>query len=361
MGAEIYGGSKKVKKILISLTILILTAAVVFAEKPFLEYGGSMIYVDTTSYQDQRDYDGEGRSKLDRNVHTQLSRTYVTGYMNFSETSKIRLTLDSGGYEKDSDGFYKNSYVFVKYLYWEGKKIWKFSKVKVGQIGTPWVGFEDKIWGYRSISKSVLDKFGVDNSADRGLGVEGKLADKLSYSLACIGGAGYKWPDSDGKMTTAYRFTYELAAGLKASVGGFDGTKAFDKRYEEYYSYRGSMGNIHYKVKPLTLSYTFFGTRKGYAPITGVTTEAGVNQGKGSSVTAVYQVVKNIELIGRLDTYDADVNVADDVQKYSIIGVGCKPLDNVKLAITQQAEITEAGEEMMTVDHVAKFNAEIKF
>ncbi|MBU0581431.1 MAG: hypothetical protein KKA19_09675 [Candidatus Margulisbacteria bacterium] len=349
------------KKILLSLLVIIFWASYALAEKPLFEYGGSTIFLDTTSYQDQHNYDGNGRPKELRNLFTELTRTYLTGYMNFSDDSRIRLTLDSGGYQKDTDGYYKNSYVFVKYLYWESKNILGFDKLTIGQIETPWIGWEDKIWENRFMAKSVLDAYGIDNSADRGIMVSSKIGDKVEYAVAVMGGAGYKWPDQDGKWNTEARISYKLADGLQASIGGNTGTKLYDQRYSEYYTNKIGMANLNYKLKPFIVSYTVFGTYKLDSIIGGVSAQEGETRGKGSSVTAIYNVFGDVDLVGRLDTLDANIETPDDVRKDSILGATYKVNDTVKLGLSQQATTQETGEKMMTVTHVAKFNAQITF
>ena len=67
-------------------------------------------------------------------------------------------------------------------------------------IGTNSYGVQEKNWGYRFIEKSVVDKYGMTNTADFGIGYS-KTFGNVKTSMQLLNGEGYKYGDSDGKQS----------------------------------------------------------------------------------------------------------------------------------------------------------------
>ena len=80
-------------------------------------------------------------------------------------------------YEGDYD-VNNNRTVYLKYIYFKWKKIFKGSDLKIGQQAT--CSFANKyntepLLGYRSIEKTLMDMHGVDGSSDMAIALEGRL------------------------------------------------------------------------------------------------------------------------------------------------------------------------------------------
>jgi len=115
-----------------------------------------------------------------------LTRTYLTVKHKLDDTWSARLTLDSAF---DSTAG-KKTQVNIKYAQLTGKFMPE-ANIKIGVIETPWIGYQDKLSKHRYISKSFTDKQKLDNSADAGVGVFGKIADGLlHYDATVMNGAG---------------------------------------------------------------------------------------------------------------------------------------------------------------------------
>ena len=73
-------------------------------------------------------------------------------------------------------------------------------KLSIGLIGTNSFGAQEKNWGYRFIEKSVVDKYGMTNTADFGIGYS-KTFGKVKTSMQLLNGEGFKKSDEDGKQS----------------------------------------------------------------------------------------------------------------------------------------------------------------
>ena len=66
----------------------------------------------------------------------------------------------------------------------------------MGLIGTNSYGVQEKNWGYRFIEKSVVDKYGMTNTADLGIGYS-KSFGKIKSSIQLLNGEGYGYAETD--------------------------------------------------------------------------------------------------------------------------------------------------------------------
>jgi len=154
--------------------------------------------VTTVSTAQAGDIKVSGKVFADYSIHTAkgksdqagvtISRAYLTAKKKVNKTWSAKVTLDSALNSKHNG---KKSEVFLKTAQLTGK----FSKafnVKVGLIGTPWIGYEDKLGKHRHVSKSFVDAHKMDSSADAGAGVFGKLMNgMISYDVVSVNGGGY--------------------------------------------------------------------------------------------------------------------------------------------------------------------------
>ncbi|HXB13817.1 MAG TPA: hypothetical protein VNZ45_17645 [Bacteroidia bacterium] len=81
-------------------------------------------------------------------------------------------------YEGDYD-VNNNRTVYLKYIYFKWKNIWKGTDLKIGQQAT--CSFANKyntepLMGYRASEKTIMDMHGVDGSSDMAIALEGKIA-----------------------------------------------------------------------------------------------------------------------------------------------------------------------------------------
>ena len=134
----------------------------------------------------------------------QFRRLYFTYQKDIAPDFAIRFRLEA----KDA-GFAQGAKMipFVKHSYLQWKKA-----LYLGLSGTPTWAVAEKVWGYRSVAKTVLDWNGIGSSADLGAALKGK-ADRLSYHLMVGNGPGQKSEDDHGKKVYG-SLSFEAADGL---------------------------------------------------------------------------------------------------------------------------------------------------
>lgn len=138
--------------------------------------------------------DADGKLPQKRNAF-QFRRLYFNYDKNITDNMSIRYRLEA----KDA-GFDKGSKMvpFVKHGYLKWKKAVAGSDLYIGLSGTPTWSVSEKVWGYRSVEKTLLDLNKIGSSADIGLGLKGK-AGKLGYHLMVANGPGQGPEDDHGK------------------------------------------------------------------------------------------------------------------------------------------------------------------
>lgn len=142
-----------------------------------------------------------------------INRTYISAKKKIDDVWSAAVTIDSA-YDSVTS---KHNNVFLKKAQLTGK----FSdavSVKLGMIGTPWIGYQDKLNGHRYISKSYVDTHKMASSADAGVGVFGKV-DMFSYDIVSINGGGYGNTAKTEKTDLEARFGVKPIKGLTVDLG----------------------------------------------------------------------------------------------------------------------------------------------
>jgi len=104
----------------------------------------------------------------------EVRRAYL-GY-NYNVNSKFSayaLLAYEGDYDVNN-----NRTVYLKYIYFKWKNIFKGSDLKIGQQATNSFANAyntEPLMGYRASEKTIMDMHGVDGSSDMGLALEGKI------------------------------------------------------------------------------------------------------------------------------------------------------------------------------------------
>ena len=138
----------------------------------------------------------KGEKKLPQNRNAfQFRRIYFTYEKSISTDFSIRYRLEA----KDA-GFGKGVKMepFVKHGYLKWKNALSGGTLYMGLSGTPTWALAEKVWGYRSIAKTVMDQNKIGSSADLGVAFKGK-AGRVGYYLMLGNGPGQKPEEDHGK------------------------------------------------------------------------------------------------------------------------------------------------------------------
>ncbi len=136
----------------------------------------------------------------------EYSRIYFTYKTDVSDQLKFNFTTDI-----NTSASPRNLYVKYARIDWNTD----FGKVVIGLQSMNMFGVQEKTWGYRSVEKSAMDRFGLSSSADLGLGYYRTFGSNLNVSALVTNGAGYKNPENN-----SYK---------KVSVSAYLGDSRLDK------------------------------------------------------------------------------------------------------------------------------------
>lgn len=118
-----------------------------------------------------------------------VDRAYFTLKHSFNDDWMMRFTTDM---ENNANLNSKNQNIYLKYAYVQGKLVGDAVVLRLGQSHTPWIDYEQHLWGHRYVAKVASDYFKFDDSSDLGIGLKGDVADGLvKYWVTETTGAGY--------------------------------------------------------------------------------------------------------------------------------------------------------------------------
>lgn len=274
-----------------------------------------------------------------------LTRAYINIESQISETISLRLTPDItrvSGTDGNIDG---SLALRIKYAYARFSDVLPGVGVKAGVQETPWIGFEDSVWGYRVLGPAALEFFTGVSSADLGVGVEGKhLEGLLEYQVVLANGEGYSRAESRDREAAKYkevgaRITF---APLAPGGGAFKNLKfsAFSQ-----YGINRSVDDQHVeRIRALaaaTLQHSLFTAGVSAGPTwDGQVDELGdVSNRQGLLVSSFGHVNLPLQLraIARYDWYDPDVDTSDDASSRLIAGLAYRFNDKVQVIADYQA------------------------
>ena len=173
-------------------------------------------------------------------------RLYFTYQKDIATDFAIRFRLEA----KDA-GFAQGAKMepFVKHGYLQWKKGLGDTDVYLGLSGTPTWAVAEKVWGYRSIAKTVLDWNKIGSSADLGAALKG-AAGQLSYHLMVGNGPGQKPEDDHGKkfygslsFKAAERLVLEGYADFNARPAGRN-----ERTFKGFVGWRGAKSKVGLEV-----------------------------------------------------------------------------------------------------------------
>ena len=117
-----------------------------------------------------------------------VDRAYFTAKYSFNDDWMMRLTTDMGA----EATLGKQQNIYLKYAYLQGKLAGDAAVLRLGQSHTPWIDYEQGLWGHRYVAKVMSDQYKFDDSSDLGIGLKGKLLDgMIGYWITETNGTGY--------------------------------------------------------------------------------------------------------------------------------------------------------------------------
>ncbi|MCP4228550.1 MAG: hypothetical protein GY771_00175 [bacterium] len=298
-----------------------------------------------------------------------LGRAYVRFKGKITDNIKAEVTFDAGReYTYSLTQNLDNSYtlnktkerfgVYVKYAYLDVGDLIPSHHLQGGMIATPWICYEDKIWGWRAVRKSVLDENKYTNSADLGIGIKGKFVDGLiDHHFTFTNGEGYKNPETFMGKDVEYRLSFfplhnnENLKGLSANVyahyGNIMGKETVDDTKE--ISYGGLFGFDH-DIVTIGAGYFMQTTGPETAEVDGnVITGYGTGHFLGDV----------LHPFARVDLVDPNKDAANDKYTNIIGGIGytfaggwCSVIPNFHMTMPEDDSAQETRDFFLTTEIV---------
>jgi hypothetical protein len=205
--------------------------------------------------------------------------------------------------------------------------------VKLGQIQTPWVEFEEALWDYRMQGTTALDRNGYLTSSDFGLGLDGSFADgDVTFQSGVYNGEGYQRTPGDKRKDVAARLSFRVldtdetsrTGGLQLSAFGHAGKPTGGGVRER------ALGMVSYRSKLLTLAVEGVLTRDRSDE--GLPPSDPIVEGRVITAFTVLRIPNTpVAIIGRVDDVNPDTDVADDRRTRIIAGASYQVSPNLRL------------------------------
>lgn len=249
-----------------------------------------------------------------------VTRAYVNVTGALGHDVGMRVTSDLHRTDDDSLDL-RLKYAYVTFAPGSGPVT-----LKLGQMQTPWLDYEETVWDYRMQGTTVLDRAGYLTSSDFGLGADGSWnGDAVTAQVGVYNGEGYSKAPGDQRKDVAGRLSVRLlptddgsrTGGLRLAAFGQYGTPTGGGLR------RRAVGMLSYRSKLFTLAGEAAITRDRLdAPPAPAVPDLATRAGRILSAFGVLRIPRQpISVIARVDDVDPDTDVADNRQTRVIGGV----------------------------------------
>ena len=186
--------------------------------------------------------------------------------------------------------------------------------VYMGLFGTPTWNVSERIWGYRSIGKTIMDMRKIGSSADLGVGFKGRLdgAGRVNAQLMFGNGSGQRQEADNGKKVYSLLHLKPLDA-IEATVY-FDWEGKPEGR--DRVTFAGMLG---------TSSENFRAGIEGFVRTNRNAEDGADAQVRGASAFGAATVRPRVKAFARLDYYDPGQSTVRDEEVMIIGGIDVTP------------------------------------
>ncbi|HEX6643445.1 MAG TPA: porin [Gemmatimonadales bacterium] len=306
----------------LGIALLVATPAIAEAQgtPPTVRVGG-VVFAHYAWFPSE---EADGANNFD------VTRAYINVTGSFGHGVGARVTPDI---YRLADGSlsYRLKYAYASYTPGESP-----ITLKLGQIQTPWLDFEETLWDFRMQGTMALDRNGYVTSSDFGLGADGSWADEgISASVGVYNGEGYNRTPGDRRKDVAGRVSVRLARTDDASRTGGLRLSGFG----QYGSPTGggirsrALGMLSYRSKLFTLAGEYAVTRdRADDPPAPADPDLETARGEVMSAFGVLRVPDSpVMVIARVDVADPDRDASGDRRTRLIGGVGYQLSPNLRL------------------------------
>lgn len=278
-----------------AVTALSLMAALlVYSERAYAEVKfpigltlGSTIFADMTSKSDNKN------TNYDTTNGFHITRAYLYMIDQVTDNITARITLDT------SNAPVAGASTFLKHAYMDYKVNDMFT-IRSGIADTPWMSFEDKLYGFRYSGSTFSDRVGAEKSADGGFSLLGGSSG-FTYQVGMYNGEYFNAAPNGAGFAYQGRIGYEFENGLGAAVFYHGETK---RTGTANYDPTRAIAMLYYKQDTFTLAGEYLTANDFNGTVI-----PGAAKFADASGYSVWLVSKPIEQLHLLARYDSMTNV----------------------------------------------------
>ena len=220
--------------------------------------------------------------------------------------------------------------------------------VYMGLFGTPTWNVSERIWGYRSIAKTIMDMRKIGSSADLGVGYKGKLdgSGRVNAQLMFGNGSGQRPEADNGKKV--YSLLHLKPTDVVEATVYLDWEDKPDGR--DRITFAAMLGTSVEKLR--------FGI-EGFVRKNRGTQSGDDVQLRGVSAFGAVNLKPRVDVFGRLDFFDPDRSAEHDEEYMIIGGVDVAPARNIHIMPNVMATIYASSDAVTEV--VPRMTVSYKF
>ena len=251
----------------------------------------------------------------------EFRRIYLGYDQDISEQFSARVLIEADNEDTTKSGAMDFS---AEEVYLEWKNLVPLSSTYFGLSATPSIALAEKIWGYRSLEKVILDRNGLVAIDDMGIGIKGKFVTDGSVGYALMVGNGEGVKLENDKLKKLYGEFY--FAPMKSGV------------VELYADYENSPDAQSKLTGKALLGYQVPSVSAGVEGFYRIVHNGAFNSVPpadsnlvGGSAYTSFQIAENIRVVLRGDYYDANVSETTVGLReiFSVVGVDYSPSQDV--------------------------------
>jgi hypothetical protein len=248
-----------------------------------------------------------------------VTRAYLNVIGKFPSGLGTRVTADV---YRNADGSlaYRLKYAYAAYTP-ENSPL----TLKLGEIHTPWLDWEEALWDYRMQGQMAMERGGYLSSSDLGAGVDGNWGkDLVNAQIGIYNGENYNKTPGDQRKDLMSRVSVRVlgtddagrVGGLRLTGYGQVGKPTGGGIRDRF------IGMLSYRSKVFTLAGEYARTKdRQDAPPAPATPTLTTIDGQVLSFFGVFKIPETkAALIGRVDVTDPNTDVSNDRQTRFIAG-----------------------------------------
>ncbi|MDL1971292.1 MAG: hypothetical protein LWW94_10110 [Candidatus Desulfofervidaceae bacterium] len=331
------------------IACLTLCAGLVRAETVELPPALRGIKIGALWYLDYR----AGKKSRESYNHFSITRGYINIKKKITPWLRVRVTPDITR-TSNGDVNVRIKYLYAR-LYFPDLGFITNNFIEFGQIHFPWLDFKEAVNGYRCQGTMLQERNHIFNSADQGIAWFGYFGGEMpkeykekvdkhyagrygSFSLGVFNGSGYHAGEKNNNKALEGRITIrplpDIFPGLQLSYFGIygKGNLSDDPSKSDYYGKYGFSSLPDWWVNTFYVSYEapLYTWTFTYARDKGCQSGKDEDNKQGFSWFARVKMPfePKIEVIGRYDIWDPNLNQVKDIERRVIAGVSYRLYKN---------------------------------